>query len=111
MEKRAFILRVREGCEVEYLARHEPEQIWPLIVEACLEVGMRNYNGFLGGPDGRTAFLSFEADDPEACLAKLAEDPANAAWQEYMAPLMESITVLDDGSIPFLRHVFTIDEA
>jgi L-rhamnose mutarotase len=109
MGKMAFILRVREGSEAEYVDRHKPDRIWPSIVAACQNAGMRNYNGFLGGPDGRTVFASFEADDPEACLVRLSQDPANAEWQQYMAPLMEAITDLDNGSIQFLAPVFEIE--
>jgi L-rhamnose mutarotase len=85
-ERVAFRMRIAAGAEQAYVDAHRPEQIWPSIVDACRRAGLRNYSLFR---DGRDVFACFEADDAGAALAALGADPANAPWQQRMAPLME----------------------
>lgn len=54
------------------------------LVRACRQAGMRNYTGFLGGPDGCLAVLYFETDDLAATLARLDADPASATWRSQL---------------------------
>jgi L-rhamnose mutarotase len=109
MARVAFLLRVREGSEMEYRLFHNKENLWPSIIEACQKAGLQNYTGFIGGSDGRTVFATFESDDPAISLTKLQDDPANAEWQEHMAPLMESSTSFESEGVGFLEEVFHID--
>jgi L-rhamnose mutarotase len=109
MARLAFILRIREGMVSEYRRLHEPENLWPSIISACVEAGMRNYSGFIGGPDGRTVFAVFEADDPMDALAKLGATDANADWQKHMAPMLETDLRSAISKVEFLEEVFHID--
>lgn len=108
MAKFAFILRVREGMESEYRRLHDPTHLWPAIIDACQRAGLSNYTGFIGGEDGRTVFAVFDSEDPEAALQRLAEDPANSAWQEHMAPYLETEVAFGSGSMMILQEVFHI---
>lgn len=92
----AWVLEVRPGYEVEYQKRHD--EIWPDMLDALRAAGIRNYNIFR---HGLTLFGFFETDDLEATRRKLADDPVNARWGEWMAPIMK-IEVDPTTQFPFL---------
>ena len=92
----AWVLEVRPGYEVEYLKRHD--EIWPEMLEALREAGIRNYNIFR---HGLTLFGYFETDDLEATKAALRVSPADKRWSEWMAPIMK-IEVDPTTQFPYL---------
>jgi L-rhamnose mutarotase len=92
----AWVLEVRPGYEVEYLQRHDA--IWPEMLEALRAAGIRNYNIFR---HGLTLFGYFETDDLAATQAKLADDPVNKRWGEWMGPIMK-VEVDSTTKFPFL---------
>lgn len=102
-------MRVREGMQEDYARLHDAQNLWPSIIEACQSSGLHNYSGFIGGPDGRTVFAYFEADDPWAALRKLGETPANTEWQLHMAPFLESEIGFTADSVMFLEGVYHIE--
>lgn len=107
MARVCFCMRIRQGAEQEYIDAHRPGNVWPSILEACRQAGIRNYSLWVGGHDGRDVFGYFEADDHHAALAALAADPANAPWQERIAPLMDVSGSFREGEpMSFLREVF-----
>ncbi|MBZ9988176.1 L-rhamnose mutarotase [Mesorhizobium sp. BH1-1-5] len=79
----AWVLEVRPGYEEEYKRRHD--EIWPEMLTALRVAGIRNYSIFR---HGLTLFGYFETDDLEATKARLARDPDNARWGEWMGPIM-----------------------
>jgi L-rhamnose mutarotase len=79
----AWVLEVRPGYEAEYQRRHD--EIWPEMIEALKSAGISNYNIFR---HGLLLFGYFETNDFEAAKAKLAVDPTNKKWGEWMAPIM-----------------------
>lgn len=81
--RHAWVLEVRPGYEAEYRARHDA--IWPEMVEALHKAGIRDYHIFR---HGLTLFGTFETDDLAASQAAIADDPVNARWGEWMAPIM-----------------------
>ena len=108
MARLAFTLQIRAGMVDEYRRLHDSDNLWPSIADACRAAGMNNYTGFIGGPDGRTVFASFEADDPMMALEKLGTTQANEDWQKHMAPFLESDLVSGVGFVQFLEEVFHI---
>ncbi|MDB5657410.1 MAG: putative L-rhamnose mutarotase [Cypionkella sp.] len=78
----AWVLEVRPGYEVEYLKRHD--EIWPEMLQALREAGIRNYNIFR---HGLTLFGFFETDDLEATKASLRSSETDKRWGEWMAPI------------------------
>ena len=92
----AWVLEVRPGYEEEYKKRHD--EIWPEMVDALKASGIRNYNIFR---HGLTLFGYFETDDLDATKAKLADDPVNAKWAEWMGPIMR-IEIDEQTQFPFL---------
>jgi L-rhamnose mutarotase len=92
----AWVLEVRPGYEEEYKRRHD--EIWPEMVDTLRAAGIRNYNIFR---HGLTLFGYFETDDLDETRRRLAADPVNAKWGEYMAPIMK-IETDPTTSFPFL---------
>ena len=84
----AWVLEVRPGYEEEYKRRHE--EIWPEMVEALKEAGIRNYSIFR---HGATLFAYFEyvGDDFSADMARMAADPVTQEWWSHTAPLQEPL--------------------
>jgi L-rhamnose mutarotase len=60
MPQYAWVLEVRPGYEEEYVRRHR--EIWPEMLDALHEAGIRNYSIFR---HGLTLFGYFETDDIE----------------------------------------------
>jgi L-rhamnose mutarotase len=84
MAQYAWILEVRPGYEEEYVRRHQ--EIWPEMVEALREAGIRNYSIFR---HGLTLFGYFETDDIEKTQEYLANSETNQRWSEWMDPIMK----------------------
>ena len=84
MAQYAWILEVRPGYEQEYVLRHQ--EIWPEMVEALREAGIRNYSIFR---HGLTLFGYFETDDIEKTQEYLANSETNQRWSEWMDPIMK----------------------
>jgi L-rhamnose mutarotase len=84
MAQYAWILEVRPGYEQEYVRRHQ--EIWPEMVEALREAGIRNYSIFR---HGLTLFGYFETDDIEMTQEHLANSETNQQWSEWMDPIMK----------------------
>ena len=84
MQRVAFMLGLKpEASPAEYKRRHD--QIWPEMSATLREAGMRNYSIFRHGTQ---LFAYCEVEDFERMLRTLADDPVNARWQEYMAPMI-----------------------
>ena len=83
MAQYAWVLEVRPGHEEEYKRRHD--EIWPEMLGALKEAGIRNYSIFR---HGLTLFGYFETDDIEKTRQYLANDETNRRWSEWMDPIM-----------------------
>ncbi len=92
----AWVLEVRPGYEVEYLKRHD--EIWPDMLDALRQAGIRNYNIFR---HGLTLFGYFETDDLEATKASLRASPVDRRWGEWMGSIMK-IEVDPQTQFPYL---------
>ncbi len=96
MAQYSWVLEIRPGYEEEYKRRHD--EIWPEMLEALRESGIRNYSIF---KHGLTLFGYFETDDLEATIAFLGENEVNRRWGEYMRPIMK-IEVDENTGFAFL---------
>jgi L-rhamnose mutarotase len=102
MARAAFVLTIRPDKVEQYLAAHR--EVWPEMRDALREAGFRNYSIHLSG---RQAFGYFEADDPAAALAAMAETDVNTRWQDRMAELLEQR--VDDDGPGLLPEIFRLD--
>jgi L-rhamnose mutarotase len=101
-QRSAFVLQVRPDRIDEYIEAHR--SVWPELLDAIREAGIRNYTIFRRGNE---MFGYFESDDLEEAGRYLAGQEVNERWQDAMAELLEE-RVPDDGPPP-LPEVFRLD--
>ncbi len=87
MERVAFVMRVKEGQQQEYIRRHQ--QVWPEVQANMRRAGVCKMSIFMAGLQ---LFLYMEVEDYPEAARILAESEDSVRWEEYMAPLMESAT-------------------
>ena len=78
MQRVAFVMRVKEGQQEEYIRRHQQQR-----------AGVHKMSIFMFGLQ---LFLYMEVEDYAEAARILAESDDSVRWEEYMAPIMESAT-------------------
>ena len=101
-QRSAFVLRVRPDKIAEYVEAHR--SVWPEMLAALREAGIRNYTIFRNGNE---VFGYFESDDLEAAAEHMAQQDVNARWQDAMAGLLEAR--VPDAGPPGLEEIFRLD--
>jgi L-rhamnose mutarotase len=101
-QRSAFVLHVKPGRIDEYVEAHA--HVWPEMLQALHDAGIRNYSIFR---DGNRVFGYFESDDLEHAAAFMAEQEVSTRWQDTMAGLLEA-RVADAGP-PSLEEIFRLD--
>ena len=84
MIRKAFVMSVNAGREVEYERRHNP--IWPELEKVLKDHGVHNYSIFLH-PDTRQLFAYAEIESEERWNA-IALTPECRRWWAHMADVM-----------------------
>ena len=104
MIRKAFVMSVNAGIELEYERRHRP--IWPELEAKLKEHGVTNYSIFLL-PETRQLFAYAEIED-EAKWNAIAQTDICKRWWAYMKDVMPSNP--DNSPVAAeLREVFHID--
>jgi L-rhamnose mutarotase len=104
MVRKAFVMSVNAGSELEYERRHNP--IWPELQRTLKEHGVHNYSIFLH-PQTRQLFGYVEVED-EARWNAIARTDVCRRWWASMKDLMPSNP--DNSPISQeLREVFHLD--
>ena len=86
----------------DYLEAH---QVWPEMLDAMRQVGIRNYSMF-HRDDGMLVGY-FEAEDPQESLRELATMDVHGRWQEHMAEFFETGSGdLEKGGPEWLEEYF-----
>jgi L-rhamnose mutarotase len=101
-QRSAFVLRVRPDKIDEYVDAHR--NVWPEMLDALRNAGIRNYTIFRNGNE---MFGYFEADDLGAAGAYMAKQEVNARWQDTMAELLDER--VPDAGPPPLEEVFRLE--
>jgi L-rhamnose mutarotase len=101
-QRSAFVLRIRPDRVDEYVAAHA--RVWPELLQALRDAGIRNYTIFR---DGNRVFGYFEADDLAAAGAYLEQQDVSTRWQDAMAELLEER--VPDAGPPALEEIFRLD--
>jgi L-rhamnose mutarotase len=101
-QRSAFVLRVRPDKIDDYVEAHRA--VWPDMLQALKDAGIRNYSIFR---DGNRVFGYFEADDLGRAARHLAAQEVSARWQDAMAGLLEER--VPDAGPPALEEIFRLD--
>jgi L-rhamnose mutarotase len=84
VERIGHLWRVKPGKADEYLDRHRT--IWPELAELLRSAGVRSYTIYLCG---ELVFSHMEVDDYGGLLARYADAPVAARWEEAFADIIE----------------------
>lgn len=101
-QRSAFVLRVRPDKIDEYVEAHQ--NVWPEMLAALHDAGIRNYTIFRSGNE---VFGYFESDDLEAAAEYMEAQEVNARWQDTMAGLLEER--VPDAGPATLEAIFRLD--
>ena len=101
-QRSAFVLHVRPDRIDEYVEAHA--EVWPEMLRALTDAGIRNYSIFRAGTD---VFGYFESDDLEGAAEYMAAQPVSTRWQDRMAPLLSGR--VPDAGPPALEQIFRLD--
>jgi len=101
-QRTAFVLSVRPDKIDQYIQAHK--EVWPEMLGALREAGIRNYTIFRHGNE---MFGYFEAEDLDAAANHLERQQISTRWQDAMAELLDQR--VPDGGPPALEEVFRLD--
>ncbi len=102
MEHMAWKGRIKDGCNAEYVRRHD--EIWPEMVEVLKAAGICNYSIFVAGQD---VIGYYECEQGVSFAEKTqAESPVVDRWNEYMKDILELDMDPQTGAQPKMEQVF-----
>ena len=104
MIRKAFVMSVNPGSEVEYEKRHRP--IWEDLENTLKRHGAHNYSIYLH-PETRQLFGYVEIED-EARWNAIAGTPICRKWWKHMSDIMPSNPDNSPKSVG-LQEVFHMD--
>lgn len=95
MQRICFLMEVIPGREAEYQRRHD--QIWPELVSALSDAGIRNYSLFRRG----TTVIAYAECHPDAATAfgRVGQTEVNARWAEWFTDVLAQQSGPDGGLI------------
>lgn len=104
MERYAFKMKLKPGCEEEYKRRHD--EIWPELMRLLSESGIRDYSIYL---DRETSILfAVQKKSGATSSQDLADNPIVRKWWDHMADIMETNPDNSPVTVP-LAEVFHLD--
>ena len=106
MQRIGIMLQVRKEQLEEYNRIHQ--RVWPEMLQAIREAGIRNYTIFQR--DDGLQFGSLECEDWDTACAFLDQHPVNLKWQESMKEFL----IVPEGAagsqpVMRLREIFHTD--
>ncbi len=104
MQRRAFLMTLKPGCQQEYERRHNP--IWPELETVIKKHGVHNYSIFLErSSDQLFAYAEIESEE---LWQQIAATEECRRWWASMKELM--LTNADDSPVTVaVEEVFHID--
>ena len=86
MQRAAFKMKLKPGCEAEYKKRHD--EIWPELEKLLTISGVYDYSIFL---DEETLTLfAVQKLKENNTSSDLADNPIVRKWWDYMSDLMDT---------------------
>lgn len=88
MQRYCFTFQLSPGAEEEYKRRHD--EIWPELVDAIKDAGVRNYTLFRRG----TQVIAYCECEPDAATAfgRVGQTDVNRRWAESFEGVIEELT-------------------
>ena len=104
MIRKAFLMTLKQGCDEEYVRRHNP--IWPELRDVLKQHGVHNYSIFLERSTGQLfGYVEIEAEE---LWQQIASTESCRRWWSHMKELM--LTNADDSPVALaLDEVFHLD--
>lgn len=100
MEKYAFKMKLKPGCENEYRLRHD--EIWPALVALLKEAGIEDYSIHLDRETNILFGVLWRRSDHK--MDVLPEAEIMQKWWGHMADLMDT----DTGHQPVATDLVTV---
>jgi L-rhamnose mutarotase len=86
MQKYAFKMQLHQGCEAEYIRRHD--EIWPELVSLLKAAGVEDYSIHLDRETNILFGVLWRRDDH--AMDDLPKHPVMQRWWAHMADIMET---------------------
>lgn len=104
MQRICFLMEIIPGREEEYQRRHD--QIWPDMVAALREAGVRNYSLFRRG----TTVVAYAECHPDAATAfgNVGATEVNRRWAQWFEDVLAEHTDAD-GDLIEANEVWHLD--
>lgn len=104
MNRTAFKMKLKPGCEAEYRKRHD--EIWPELADLIRNSGVSDYSIFLDHETGILFAVQKQSGDQGS--QDLGSLPIVQKWWAYMSDIMESNPDHSPVTIP-LTEVFYLE--
>ncbi len=104
MNRIAFKMKLKPGCEAEYKKRHD--EIWPELAALIRESGVSDYSIFLDR-ETNTLFAVQKQSGGQGSQ-DLGTNPVVRKWWAYMADIMEANPDQSPVTVP-LTEVFYLE--
>ena len=99
MIRKAFLMKLKPGCQAEYESRHD--SIWPELQDVLKRHGVHNYSIFLDrNTDNLFAYVELESEE---LWTQIATTAVCRRWWSFMKDLM--LTNADESPL-----AVTLDE-
>jgi len=104
MQRILFTFEIYPGTEAEYKRRHD--EIWPELVQALQEAGIKNYTLFRRGAQ----VMAYAECDPDAetAFGKVGATEVNRRWSEWFEDTIVTLTD-DEGRLFQAEEVWHLD--
>jgi len=104
MERVCFTFELRPDTEDEYKRRHD--EIWPGLVAAIQEAGLRNYSLFRRG----SQVIAYAECHPDVATAfgKIGATEVNRRWSEWFEDVIVALAD-EDGNLFRADEVWHLD--
>lgn len=104
MQRTCFLMEIIPGQEAEYERRHR--EIWPELVDALRQAGVRNYSLFRRG----TTVIAYAECHPDAATAfgKVGATEVNTRWAQWFRDVLAKHTD-PDGNLIDAAEVWHLD--
>ncbi len=104
MQRIAFTMHIKAGCEEEYRARHQ--HVWPEMLAELKKAGCHRYSIYM---QDRQLFAYMEVEDFQHYLHIMNTSEIASRWESFMSDILIRETDPATGFPALLPEVFHLD--